>query len=147
MQTGKSAIVPVVLVEVGPKPYWRIWHRWIAGTLVERGLIDNADTSLFHIADSIDDAVREVTTFYRVYHSSRIVGENLVFRLTRPLEPANLGEIQQKFDDILQGPATQQPGPVPQEFNEFPRLPRLILPFDHRSYGRLRELIDFVNQL
>src|SRR6059036_2786938 len=68
MQTGKSAIVPVVLVEVGPKPYWRIWHRWIAGTLVERGLIDNADTSLFHIADSIDDAVREVTTFYRVYH-------------------------------------------------------------------------------
>ena len=142
MQTGKSAIVPVVLVEVGPKPYWRIWHRWIAGTLVERGLIDNADTSLFHIADSIDDAVREVTTFYRVYHSSRIVGENLVFRLTRPLEPANLGEIQQKFDDILQGPATQQPGPVPQELNEFPRLPRLILPFDHRSYGRLRELID-----
>ena len=82
-----------------------------------------------------------------MYHSSRIVGENLVFRLTRPLEPANLGEIQQKFDDILQGPATQQPGPVPQEFNEFPGLPRLILPFDHRSYGRLRELIDFVNQL
>jgi len=45
MQTGKSALVPVVLVEAGPKPYWRIWHRWIAGTLVERGLIDAEDTS------------------------------------------------------------------------------------------------------
>jgi len=147
MQTGKSAIVPVVLVEAGPKPYWRIWHRWIAGALVERGLIDNADTSLFRIVDTIDEAVREVTTFYRVYHSSRIVGDHLVFRLTRPLEPANLGEIQQKFGDILEGPVTQQPGPVPQEQNEFPDRPRLILPFDHRSYGRLRELIDFVNQL
>ena len=36
---------------------------------------------------------------------------------------------------------------TPQEQNEFPDRPRLILPFDHRSYGRLRELIDFVNQL
>src|SRR5437868_12132208 len=44
MQTGKSALVPVVLIEAGPKPYWRIWHRWIAGTLVERGLIDPEDT-------------------------------------------------------------------------------------------------------
>src|SRR3989442_720915 len=126
MQTGKSTIIPVVLVEAGPKPFWRIWHRWIAGTLVERGLIDNADTSLFRIVDSIDEAVREITGFYRLYHSSRIVGENLVCRLTRPLEPANLGEIQQKFDDILRGPVTQQPGPVPQELNEFPDLRRLI---------------------
>jgi len=147
LQTGKSAIIPVVLVEAGPKPYWRIWHRWIAGTLVERGLIDQADTSLFRIVDTIDEAVSEITTFYRVYHSSRIVGENLVFRLTRPLEPANLGEIQQKFGDILRGPVVQALGPVAQELNEFPELPRLILPFDHRSYGRLRELIDFVNQL
>jgi hypothetical protein len=36
---------------------------------------------------------------------------------------------------------------VPQELNEFPDLGRLILPFDHRSFGRLRQLIDFVNQL
>jgi len=45
MQTGKSALVPVVLVEAGPKPYWRIWNRWIAATLVERKLIEAEDTS------------------------------------------------------------------------------------------------------
>jgi hypothetical protein len=147
MQTGKSALVPVVLIEAGPKPYWRIWHRWIAGTLVERGLIDPEDTSLFRIVDTPDEAVAEATGFYRVYHSSRIVGSDLVFRLTRPLEPPQLAELQDKFADILKGPATVAPGPVPRELNEFPELPRLILPFDHRSFGRLRQLIDFVNQL
>ena len=147
MQTGKSALVPVVLIEPGPKPYWRIWHRWIAGTLVERGLIDPEDTSLFRIADTLDDAVAEITGFYRVYHSSRIVGSDLVFRLTRALEATQVAELQDKFADILKGPATVAPGPVPRELNEFPELPRLILPFDHRSFGRLRQLIDFVNQL
>ena len=147
MQTGKSAIVPVVLVEVGPKPYWRIWHRWIAGTLVERGLIDNADTSLFHIADSIDDAVREVTTFYRVYHSSRIVGDNLVFRLNHALRDGDLMLIQQRFEDVLKGRLDQAPGPFPQESNEYPDLPRLLVPFNRSSYARLRQLIDFVNTL
>jgi uncharacterized protein (TIGR00730 family) len=147
MQTGKSALVPVVLVESGPKPYWRIWNRWIAGTLVERGLIDPEDTSLFRIVDTPDEAEAEITGFYRVYHSARIVGDDLVFRLNRPIQAAQLADLQDKFTDILKGQARLAPGPVPQELNEFPELARLILPFDHRSFGRLRQLIDFVNQL
>ena len=146
MQTGKSAVVPVVLVEAGPKPYWRIWNRWIAGTLVERGLIDAEDTSLFRIVDTPEEAVAEMTGFYRVYHSARIVGDDLVFRLNRPLQAAQLAQVQDKFADILRGAARLEPGPVPKELNEFPELARLILPFDHRSFGRLRQLIDFVNQ-
>ena len=147
MQTGKSALVPVVLVEAGPKPYWRIWHRWIAGTLVERGLIDAEDTSLFRIVDTPDEAVAEITNFYRVYHSARITGDDLVVRLNRPIQPTQVADLQDKFADILKGRARLEPGPVPQELNEFPQLSRLILPFDHRSFGRLRQLIDFVNQL
>jgi uncharacterized protein (TIGR00730 family) len=147
MQTGKSALVPVVLIESGPKPYWRIWHRWIAGTLVERGLIDSEDTSLFRIVDSPDEAVAEITGFYRVYHSARIVGDDMVLRLNRPIQPVQVADLQDKFADILKGPARLESGPVAQELNEFPDLGRLILPFDHRSFGRLRQLIDFVNQL
>ncbi len=147
MQTGKSALVPVVLIESGPKPYWRIWHRWIAGTLVERGLIDPEDTSLFRIVDSPDEAVAEITGFYRVYHSARIVGDDLVVRLNRPIQPTQVADLQDKFADILKGQARLEPRPGPQELNEFPDLGRLILPFDHRSFGRLRQLIDFVNEL
>jgi uncharacterized protein (TIGR00730 family) len=146
MQTGKAAIIPVVLIEAGPKPYWRIWDRWI-GTLVERRLVDAPDTAFFRIVDSVDEAVGEIKGFYRVYHSSRIVGDKLVLRLLSPLDDAQLAELQRKFEDILKGPAEQAPGPVARELDEFPELPRLILPFDRTSYSRLRELIDFVNQL
>jgi uncharacterized protein (TIGR00730 family) len=145
MQTGKASVIPMVLVEAGPKPYWRIWDRWNAGTLVERKLVAPEDTAFYRIVDTADDAVREITSFYRVFHSSRIVGDNLVFRLTRRLDETHLGEIQRRFDDILKGRVDQAPGPVGQELNEFPELPRLILPFNRTSYGRLRQLIDFVN--
>ena len=145
MQTGKAAIVPVVLVEAGPKPFWRIWQRWISGTLVERGLIAPHDSAFFRIVDTVDAAAEEITRFYRIFHSARIVGEKLVFRLTRPLTDAQMSTLQATFNDILKGPADQASGPIPQEHDEHPELPRLILPFNRASYGRLRELIDFIN--
>jgi uncharacterized protein (TIGR00730 family) len=147
MQTGKSALVPVVLVEAGPKPYWRIWDRFVQGTLVERRLIDPHDVSFYRIVDRVDEAVEQVTGFYRVYHSSRIVGDDLVFRLQRALTEPELRETQQQFEDILKGRIDQLAGPVPQELNEFPDLPRLVIPFNRSSYSRLRRLIDFINEL
>jgi len=147
MQTGKSALVPVVLVESGPKPYWRIWDRFVQGVLVDRGLIDANDVGFYRIVDRVEEAVAEVTGFYRVYHSSRIVGDNMVFRLQRPLSDGALERIQQQFEDILKGPLVQAPGPVSQELNEFPERPRLIVPFNRSSYSRLRRFIDFLNTL
>jgi uncharacterized protein (TIGR00730 family) len=147
MQTGKSTIVPVVLCESGSKPYWRIWDRFVQGTLVERRLIDREDTAFYRIVDSAEDAVREVTDFYRVFHSYRIVGDDLVFRLTRPLTDDNIRDIQQRFEDLLKGPLDQSPGPLPQEQSELPALPRLIVPFNRSSYARLRRLIDYINTL
>jgi len=147
MQTGKSALVPVVLVEAGPKPYWRIWDRFVQGVLVDRRLIDAADVAFYRIVDRVEEAVAEVTSFYRVYHSSRIVGDNLVFRLQRALTDADIERIQRQFEDLLKGPLVQAPGPVPQEFNEFPERPRLIVPFNRSSYSRLRRFIDALNAL
>src|SRR5437660_11602783 len=54
MQTGKATIVPVVLVEAGPKPFWTIWQRWISGTLVERRLIDPNAVAVYRIADRVE---------------------------------------------------------------------------------------------
>jgi uncharacterized protein (TIGR00730 family) len=147
MQTGKTGIVPVVLVESGPKPYWRIWDRFVQGTLIDRRLIDAQDVAFYRIVDRVEEAVAEVTGFYRVYHSSRIVGDNLVFRLQRAMSDAGLEQIQREFEDILKGPVVQAPGPVPQELNEFPERPRLIVPFNRSSYSRLRRFIDRLNTL
>jgi len=147
MQTGKAGLVPVVFVEAGPKPYWRILDRWTSGTLAERGLVEADDTAFYRIVDTAEDAVAEITGFYRVYHSSRIVGDQLVLRLRHALSDTHLAELQGKFDDILDGPVRQAPGPIAQEARQFPELPRLILPFNRGSYPRLRRLIDFVNGL
>ena len=147
LQTGKTTIVPFVLVEGGAQPYWRVWDAFVRGTLVEQGLIQRNDLAFYRIVDSIEDAVRELTGFYRVFHSARIVVDDLVFRLQRPLENADVAAIQHRFDDILKGPLDQVSGPAPQELPEFPDLPRLILPFNRASYSRLRQLIDFINTL
>jgi hypothetical protein len=147
LQTGKTTIVPIVLVEPGPQPYWRVWDAFVRGTLVEQRLIQRNDLAFYRIVDSIEDAVREITGFYRVFHSARIVVDDLVFRLMRPLADADLAEIQRRFDDILKGPLDQVSGPAPQELREFPDLPRLILPVNRTSYSRLRQLIDFINTL
>jgi uncharacterized protein (TIGR00730 family) len=145
MQTGKATIIPMVMVDVGAQPYWRRWEEWVRGTLVAERLIDPGDTAFFRIVDTVEEAVQEVTQFYRVFHSARIAGQNLVFRLKHALTEADVAELQQRFDDILKGPADQSPGPIPQELDEFPDLPRLILPFNRGSYARLRQLIDWVN--
>jgi hypothetical protein len=147
MQTGKSAIVPVVLVETGPKPYWRIWDRFVQGVLVDRRLIDAGDTAFYRIVDGVEEAVRQITGFYRIFHSSRIVGDDLVLRLVRTLTDDEMRQTQRQFEDVLKGPLDQSPGPVPQELNECPELPRLIIPFNRSSYSRLRRLIDHVNDL
>jgi uncharacterized protein (TIGR00730 family) len=147
MQTGKATIIPVILVEAGPTPYWRIWDRWVSGTLVDRRLIDPNDSAFYRIVDSAEAAVAETTRFYRVFHSARIVGEKLVFRVQRPLTDDQMRDLQTRFDDILKGPADQSMTPIPQEADEYPELPRLILPFNRSSYSRLRRLIDFLNAL
>ena len=146
LQTGKSTIVPIVLVEAGARPFWRRWDKWIGG-LVDQRLIDPDDRQLYRVVDTVEEAVHHLLSFYRVFHSARIVGDNLVFRLQRALPEAALPEIQQRFEDILKGPLDQVAGPVPQEFNEYPDRPRLIVPFNRSSYARLRQLIDFINEV
>jgi uncharacterized protein (TIGR00730 family) len=147
MQTGKATIIPIVLVETDQTPYWREWDAFVRSTLVEQRLVDRDDPSFYRIVDTVDDAVRELTTFYRVYHSARIVGDLLVFRLQRPLAGHAVGELQQRFEDILKGPVDHAAGPIPGEQNEYPDRARLILPFNRASYARLRQLIDFINTL
>jgi hypothetical protein len=144
MQTGKAAIIPMVMLEAGP-PYWSRWEAWVRDTLAAQGLIHPGDTAFYRIVATVEDAVREITQFYRVYHSARIVGEKLVLRLQRPLRAAAVAEIEQRFEDILKGPVEAVIGPVRREREQLPGLPRLVLAFNRSSYARLRELIDFVN--
>ncbi len=88
-----------------------------------------------------------ITRFYRNFHSMRFVKEALVIRLKHPPSKSALEALNEDFADILAGGKIQAAEPTPDEAhdNDFVELPRIVLGFDRRSYGRLRQLIDVLN--
>jgi uncharacterized protein (TIGR00730 family) len=147
IQTGKSHIFPIVMVDEPGGTYWKLWDRFIQDGLLARNYISPADTSLYRVTDSIEEAVREVTRFYRVYHSMRYVKRELVLRLRSALDERLLEKINLAFKDILLGGRFEQVSAQADESNE-PELasfPRLKFRFDRHAAGRLRQLIDLIN--
>ena len=148
MQTGKSHIFPIVLVDEPGGDYWRHWQRFVETELLDRGYISPADRAFYKVTDSVEEAVEEVTNFYCVYHSMRYVRGDLVLRLQRPITEGTLVQLRTDFADILTGGSIEQTSALPQEANEpeLRDLPRLRFRFDRVNTGRLRQLIDAVNR-
>jgi uncharacterized protein (TIGR00730 family) len=148
VQTGKSHIFPLVCIDQPGGTYWAQWTKFIEDGLLGHGYISPADRSLYHVTESVEDAVREVTNFYRVYHSMRYVRGALVLRLRVKLQDSLLARIQSEFADILAGGAFEQVAALPDESNEptLADMPRLKFRFRRHHVGRLRQLIDLVNR-
>ena len=148
MQTGKARIIPVVMLDKTDGDYWETWLTFVTEHLYKIGFVSEDDFHLFKIFHDMEEAVKEITNFYRVYHSARWVGQKLVIRIVRSLTPAAVGQLNDKFADLLRRGAIVQGKALPQERNEpeIMSLPRLIL-YPHRhSFGRFRQLIDAINQ-
>jgi uncharacterized protein (TIGR00730 family) len=148
IQTGKSHIFPIVMVDEPGGDYWGRWLQYIKDVLLARRLISPADMHLFKVTDSVEEAVNELLTFYRVYHSMRYVGSDLVLRLNRRLPEGVLEQIRQEFAGILVSGTFEQTDALPAEASDthVAHLPRLRFHFDRHQLGRLRQLIDLMNQ-
>jgi uncharacterized protein (TIGR00730 family) len=148
LQTGKAQPAPVVLLDVPGDTYWQHWEDFVAGEVLSRGLIDSEDRSLYKITSEVAEAHREITAFYSNYHSCRWVGDLLVIRLRRQLSRAELSRLTEEFSDILKGGSIRSATPLPPEraSNDHLDLARVALRFDRSSYGRLRQLIDRLNE-
>src|SRR5207245_1036396 len=124
---------------------WTRWQDYVTGVLLGRKLISPEDLSLYRVTSTVDEAVEEVLRFYRVYHSMRYVGRDLVLRLRKPLPDALVSGLTDDFADILvSGTFTQGPAD-PIEGDELPEMTRLRLHFNRRNMGRLRQLVDRIN--
>ena len=145
VQTGKSHLFPIVMLDAPGGDYWTRWHAYVVEVLLARKLISPEDTSLYKICQTADEAVAECLRFYRVYHSARYVGRDLVFRLQRELPGEMLERLRTGFADILVSGTYEQGGPSRAEGNDFPDLPRLRFHFNRKSMGRLRQLVDVIN--
>ena len=147
LQTGKCQPLPLVLLDQPRGTYWKTWHRYVQEHLLRRGMISPEDLALYKVADSVDEAVREITTFYRVYHSVRYVKDLQVIRLQRPLPVDAVAALGREFADITEAGTIEPCNPFPVERDEPSalHLPRLAFRFDRRNFGRLRMLIDAIN--
>jgi uncharacterized protein (TIGR00730 family) len=146
VQTGKSDMHPIVLMEADGTGYWDSWLDFV-GTLERHGMISPDDRNLFTFTSSADDAADEILRFYGNYHSQRYVDGKLVLRLKHEPSEDLLSDLNDEFADILVGGTIEKVPASRQEVADGDNvdLPRVRLHFDRRHLGRLRLLVDRLN--
>ena len=146
VQTGKSDMHPIVLMEAEGTGYWESWRNFVA-TLKKHAMITSDDLSLFTFTTDVDAATAEILRFYDNYHSQRYVNGKLVLRLKHAPTAELLAAVNNEFADILVGGAIETVAASPQEVadDDNVALPRVRLHFDRRHLGRLRLLVDRLN--
>jgi uncharacterized protein (TIGR00730 family) len=149
MQTGKSQLMPLVLIDKPGGTYWKTWDKQVREHLLRDKLIDANDLNLYRITDSTDEAVRIITRFYRNFHSTRFVKDLFVIRLRHAPSPSAIEAMNEDFADIISGEPIKIISPTPEEQEDTAHLdlPRIAFGFNRRDYGRLRQLIDVLNGL
>jgi hypothetical protein len=145
IQTGKSPLMPVVMLEQPGGTYWPQWRAYVKSELLHSGMISDQDMHLFHVTDNAESAVQHIVQFYSNYHSMRYVNDELVLRLDRAISDELLARLNDEYAGILESGSIEQRGALPEENGEYPEKTRLKLHFDRKSLGLLRRLIDLVN--
>ncbi|MGE3107971.1 MAG: LOG family protein [Phycisphaerales bacterium] len=174
VQTGKASMIPIVCCEGRPAnakgpTYWEAFDDWVRSQLLTRRWISAEDLSLYHIAPTPEDAASHIARFYRNYHSSRYVNDDFVIRMKKPLKQADVDRLSEEFGVLIKpaGEASGRPftppggepapvlrstgrivqrGPYAAEQDHLD-LPRLAFTHTRRGYGRIRQLIDRINEL
>jgi uncharacterized protein (TIGR00730 family) len=149
MQTGKSQLMPLVLIDRPGGTYWKTWDKHVREHLLRDQLICTDDLNLYQITDSTDEAVKIITRFYRNFHSSRFVKDLFVIRLKHAPADSAIQAMNEDFADIIVGPEIKRIDPTADELadGDHVDLARIGFGFNRRDYGRLRQLIDVLNRL
>jgi uncharacterized protein (TIGR00730 family) len=149
MQTGKSDMHPIVLLEASGSGFWGPIIDFIEDVQVANGYISDSDRSLYlHTTDPVE-AREHITRFYSNYHSQRYAGGRLILRLRSAPDPGQLAQLNQEFSDMLVDGEIEVVRPTPPEIADDDALDyeRVSLYFDRRQFGRLRQLIDRLNDM
>jgi uncharacterized protein (TIGR00730 family) len=148
-QTGKGVPVPIVLLDVPGDTYWQQVDDFVMKQMASRGLISAEDRALYFTTSDAVEAAREVTGFYSNFHSLRFVGPRLVLRMRTRISDDALVGVNSQFAHLCVEGGIERSGPLSAEVRDDDNLSleRLVLRFDRRSFGELRQLIDAVNRV
>lgn len=147
IQTGKSSLIPIVMLEgeTGDSGYWEGFDRFMRHDLLSRGWISKEDPSFYKICSSAEEAVEHVRQFYRVYHSSRYVRDDLVIRMNHEIRDSDVERLNDEFGFLVKSGRIEQRGPLEQEDDHL-ELPRLVFTHTRRQFGHVRRLVDAINE-
>ncbi|MEX2225456.1 MAG: TIGR00730 family Rossman fold protein [Dehalococcoidia bacterium] len=148
MQTGKMQIRPIVLLAPPESGYWIEWLTFVRDHLVARNLASPEDLTFFQPASSARDAVRAIERFYRNYDSARYVGERLVLRMRRAPTDVQLAAINRDFKDLVARGRIERTNITPAERKDEDCVEcERVAFFPRHNFGRMRQLIDRLNEL
>jgi uncharacterized protein (TIGR00730 family) len=148
LQTGKLYPLPLLCIDQPDGTYWEHLFSFLDNELSGHGYISHDDFGLIERVTHPVDAVDRIRHFYSRYHSLRYVEDQLVIRMSTPLDLKHVDTLQKAFADILvPGGEMRLSGPLDDERDapELAHLPRLVVDFNKRDFGRLRQLVNAIN--
>lgn len=149
-QTGKMVPMPIVLLDKPGGTFWRGFERFAAEQIEGYGMISPGDLDRVLITESVDEAEREITGFWRNYDSLRWDNERLVLRLLAEPSDDEVRELNERFAGMLESGSIERTDPLPVEASDRDGtldLPRLVLVPRQRGVGELHRLIRAINAL
>lgn len=149
IQTGKSDLHPIVLLEAEGTRYWGPLVEFVRQTLLGSGMISESDMSLFLHTTDLETACDHIFKFYTNYHSQRFTAGRLILRLRQAPTDEELIRLNEDFADIIVEGSMERVEPNQAEIDDEDALDkeRMTFYFDRRHFGRLRQLIDRLNDL
>ena len=150
-QTGKSQLVPIILMDLPDGTYWSRWREFLRENVMSRGYIVENEMTFFKIFTDADAAVNEMTRYYRNFHSYRFVKQDLVIRLNHAPSPELIDRLNRDFADIVTDGKIRKTDPLPDEVEDEVEDPdtlhlhRLLVHFNREDFARLRQMIDVIN--
>ncbi|MFQ5522893.1 MAG: TIGR00730 family Rossman fold protein [Acidimicrobiia bacterium] len=149
IQTGKSDMHPIVFLEAEGTGFWDPLVDFIRDVQLAKGMISEPDLALFLITTEAAVACDHIRRFYSNYHSQRYAGGKLILRLRKAPDDDQLEVLNRDFADIVVEGRIERTEPTEEEIEDSDSLDteRIAFVFDRRQFGRLRQLIDALNQM
>ncbi|HAR64332.1 MAG: cytochrome D ubiquinol oxidase subunit II [Candidatus Margulisiibacteriota bacterium] len=150
IQNGKTAIVPIVLLNCPGSDFWKSWDEFAVKQYVRHNLVSPNDRSLYKILASAEEARDEILNFYKNFHSYRYWKDNiLIIRVKKYLNDNQLSFLSSRFKDLTEDKTIHRIKEQPFFDKNNPKMKDmhyLGLQFIQRDYGTLRQMIDCINE-
>ena len=148
LQTGKHDMMPVVLLDEPGGDYWTAFDQFVRRQLLDRGMISEEDLSLYRLTDRVDEAVEEILRLLPRVPQHALRAHQPRVPLAAAAERSDCSTRSTTASPTSSSTAdSPSAGRCPKNATkpDLADLPRLIFHFNRRNFGRLRQLIDFIN--